>query len=282
MPRASGQAGDSWWAQRWIGALERFGYDYQSRLARGRTYMRAGRVRQAEVTAGAIAARVQGSQARPYRVRIHVVPFSDPVWERVIAALASQAQYAAKLLAGEMPADIEPTLSAVGAQLFPQRPEDIEGECTCMDWMRPCKHVAAVHYVFASNLDAQPHLLFTLRGRTIDQVVAALRTRWASELAGEGGAAGTPSAEDQEAAEDTSAALHAANFYRAGPELDDFQISIAQPQVEAALLKRLGRPPFAGEHEDPLPALIQAYASVTARALAALGRSGEQRRKPRR
>jgi hypothetical protein len=75
--------------------------------------------------------------------------------------------------------------------------------------------------------------------------------------------------------------LPVTDFYRAGVELDEFQITITPPLVEGSLLKRLGRPPFAGEHEDPLPALTRAYTVVTHRALQALGRSGEQKRKAR-
>ncbi len=277
MPTSNAPIGASWWAQRWIGALEAFGADYQSRLARGRSYARSGRVLKAEVHPGRITAQVQGSYTNAYRVEIGLTPFTDATWERIITVLAAQALYAAKLLAGEMPTDIDAILSAAGAQLFPQRPDDIVATCSCMDWMRPCKHVAAVHYLFAGNLDTQPYLLFTLRGRTIDEVVAAMRARWADDVTGEVAPAGTTS--EAEPVDEVAAPLRAANFYHAGPDLDNFQITIAPPQVEAALLKRLGRPPFAGEHEDPLPALTRAYASVTTRALQALGRSGEQRRK---
>lgn len=278
MPKQTKQPGESWWAQRWLGNLESFGWEYHSRLTRGRSYARGGHVLQAEVRAGAVTAQVWGSAPRPYRVQIRLQPLSNDVWDRAVAALAEQAAYVAKLLAGEMPQEIEQIFAAAGAHLFPQTPGEIESSCTCPDWASPCKHVAAVHYVLASNLDAQPFLLFQLRGRTAEQITAALRGRWADEV----GSAGE-STEQEPAAEATPEALTAPlrpeRFFQAGPELDALSLAISPPQVEAALLKRLGKPPFAGKDEDPLPALTQVYLAVTKRALQALGRSGEQRRK---
>ena len=273
------ELGETWWAQRWLRALESFGWEYQSRLARGLTYARGGRVWQAEVRPGAVVANVQGSRLRPYQVRIQLVPFTDEVWERIIARLASEASYVAKLLAGEMPHDVEDLFSAAGAHLFPQQSSEIHSSCTCPDWAIPCKHVAAVHYVLADNLDAQPFLLFTLRGRTAEQVMEALRARWAGESDADDAQGAPDRAEDEPASDALLKPLDCNGFFRAGPELDAFSITISPPQVEAALLKRLGRPPFAGADEDPLPALTQVYAAVTQRALQALGRSAEKRRR---
>jgi uncharacterized Zn finger protein len=278
MPKRRDEPGQSWGARRWLENLESFGPDYQGRLSRGRSYARGGHVLQAEVTAGTVTAQVWGSAPRPYRVRIRLTPLRDEVWEQAVAALAGQAAYVAKLLAGEMPQEIEAVFARAGAHLFPRRPSEIESSCTCPDWANPCKHVAAVHYVLAANLDAQPFLLFQLRGRTAEQVTAALRERWAADLGGEdeGQAA---ELEPGTVSEGQLAPLRAARFFQAGPELDALSITVSPPQVEAALLKRLGKPPFAGSDEDPTPALTQVYTEVTKRALQALGRSGEKRRK---
>lgn len=271
MPRQAKQMGESWWAQRWLGVLAGFGGDYASRLSRGRSYALNGRVWQAEVRPGRVTARVQGSFVAPYDVEILVSPLSDDAWDRVIAALAGQATYAAKLLAGEMPTDIEMVFAQAGAHLFPRDASEVDATCTCLDWSRPCKHVAAVHYLLADNLDVQPTLLFTLRGRTIEEVVAALRARWAAEVKGAPPEEGTAAAAAPPA---VNAPLRAGGFYHAGAELDEFQLTITAPQVDGALLKRLGKPPFAAEREDPLPALLRAYAAVTARALQAQARGG--------
>ena len=60
-----------------------------------------------DVDAGSATARVQGSRARPYRVRIGITAFGKLEWAKLEHALADNAWYTAKLLAGEMPEDIE-------------------------------------------------------------------------------------------------------------------------------------------------------------------------------
>ena len=102
----------SWWAEQWIAALERL-VD-SGRLSRGRSYARKGQVLSIEETKDGIAARVQGSQRRPYQISIQIAPLTDAQWDKVIDALSEQALFTAQLLAGEMPQNIEQAFSAAG------------------------------------------------------------------------------------------------------------------------------------------------------------------------
>src|ERR687883_152107 len=112
-----GAFGKSWWAGRWIAALERL-VD-PARLARGRTYARAGQVVSLDVSAHGVDARVQGSRVEPYQVAIRFRPLGDAEWERVGEVMASEALYAARLLSGEMPEQIEEVFQQAGTSLFP-------------------------------------------------------------------------------------------------------------------------------------------------------------------
>ena len=94
------KAGSTWWGQRWIEALERMSLAYSNRLARGKTYARAGRAHDLTVKAGEVTARVTGSRPTPYRVRISLAELSGAVWTKAIAAMAGKAQFSAELLAG--------------------------------------------------------------------------------------------------------------------------------------------------------------------------------------
>src|SRR5436190_12614750 len=123
-----GAFGRSWWASRWIAALEQL--VNPGRLARGRTYARTGQVVSLDISERGVNAVVQGSRPEPYRVTIRFARLSDADWERVIDALASQALYAARLLSGEMPEDIEDVFSEVGASLLPREQEDMETRCS--------------------------------------------------------------------------------------------------------------------------------------------------------
>ena len=168
-----GAIGEQWWSRRFIDVLESFGMT--GRLARGRNYARAGQVLGFEISCGYVTAQVQGSRPKPYRVRIQVTPLTTPQWRRVEQALAGQALFRARLLAGEMPREIEEVFAGCGTPLFPRSARDLEMSCSCPDWEVPCKHLAAVCYVLAEAFDVDPFAILAWRGRGREDLLASLR-----------------------------------------------------------------------------------------------------------
>jgi uncharacterized Zn finger protein len=168
-----GAIGEQWWSRRFISVLESYGMS--GRLARGRSYARAGQVLDFALTQGKVTARVQGSRVRPYQVRIGVLPLTTAQWRRVQDRLASQALFRAKLLAGEMPHEIEEVFAECGTPLFPRSAADLDMHCSCPDWGVPCKHLAAVCYVLAEEFDRDPFGMLAWRGKARDELLAALR-----------------------------------------------------------------------------------------------------------
>jgi uncharacterized Zn finger protein len=168
-----GAIGEQWWSRRFIGVLESYGMS--GRLARGRSYARAGQVLDFQLSQGKVTARVQGSRVRPYQVRIGVLPLTTAQWKRVQQKLASQALFRAKLLAGEMPHEIEEVFAECGTPLFPRLASDLDMRCSCPDWEVPCKHLAAVCYVLAEQFDRDPFAMLAWRGKGRDDLLAALR-----------------------------------------------------------------------------------------------------------
>jgi uncharacterized Zn finger protein len=168
-----GAIGEQWWSRRFLGVLEDSGLS--GRLARGRSYARAGQILDFTLSQGRVTARVQGSRPRPYEVRLGVLPLTKPQWRRVQERLASQALFRAKLLAGEMPHEIEDVFAECGTPLFPRSATDLEMRCSCPDWGVPCKHLAAVCYVLAEEFDRDPFAMLAWRGQARDDVLAALR-----------------------------------------------------------------------------------------------------------
>jgi uncharacterized Zn finger protein len=259
-----GAFGESWWAKRWIAALDRFGWG--SRLQRGKSYARQGQVLEIDFAGAKIKARVQGSRPQPYDVTIDMQPIGAAQWEQAIDDLAQQAIFAAKLLAGEMPQDIESAFDAAGVPLFPHGPKDISASCSCPDYANPCKHIAAVYYLLGERFDEDPFLIFQARGRTREQIVDALRARRAGACA---------EAEPVEAPAGAPAPPLAdllPSFYQAGTELDTLQAHLATPEIDFAVLKRLG--PAPAETDADLRAI---YRAISARALKrVLGEEGDQ------
>ncbi|MBX7106559.1 MAG: SWIM zinc finger family protein, partial [Gemmataceae bacterium] len=152
----------SWWAKRWIEVLD--GFDIGARLGRGRSYARKGQVTAIQIEPGRVTAKVQGSRPQPYKVSIEIDRLGDKDWEKLITELNTQAAFAAKLLAGEMPQDIEAAFTKVGLSLFPKSLREIQTDCFCPDLSNPCKHIAAVYYMLGEEFDRDPFLLFRLRG----------------------------------------------------------------------------------------------------------------------
>ena len=168
-----GAIGEQWWSRRFIGVLEESGLS--GRLTRGRSYARAGQVLDFSLTQGKVTAQVQGSRVKPYDVRIVVLPLTKAQWKRVQERLASQALFRAKLLAGEMPHEIEDVFAECGTPLFPRSAGDLDMHCSCPDWGVPCKHLAAVCYVLAEEFDRDPFAMLAWRGKARDDLLAALR-----------------------------------------------------------------------------------------------------------
>ena len=251
----------NWWASRWIQALKSL-MD-SGRLSRGRSYARKGQVLNIDVDPGRIAARVQGSRRTPYKVQISLRPLDDAQWNAVIDALAAQAIFSAQLLSGEMPTEVEQVFDAVGLPLFPASSNDLVTECSCPDWANPCKHIAAVYYLLGERFDADPFLLFKLRGRDQSEVIAALRERRAGALSQV-----DVSAETQASAVEPVPPLDESldHFWGSHDALADYSVRIAEPEVELALLKRVGLPDFVAASTFRRQ-MERVYRGVTERAL---------------
>jgi uncharacterized Zn finger protein len=278
MPARSTPLAGNWWARRWMGALDGFGWS--GRLARGRSYARNGRVLDIEISPGLVRARVKGSRPTAYRIEMAFETFGESVWDRVIGVLARQAIYVAKMLAGDLPADVVHLCEIAEAPLFPDHPDDISMSCSCPDWAVPCKHVAAVHYALAAELDRDPFLLFRLRGRTREELTSALRARRVGLGAGAPSAAVStePTADAEDDAGD-AAELSLDRFWQTGAELDDLHFEIRSPEVPGAVLRLLGPPPAWGSHDELLTRLHELYriasASVRDAALADVDRTDD-------
>jgi uncharacterized Zn finger protein len=168
-----GAIGESWWSKRFLAVLEALAIG--GRLNRGRAYARQGQVLRLTVAPGKVKATVQGSRPTPYRVKVKLAVIKGPAWSRIEAALAAQALFSARLLAGDMPAEIEEVFAAAGAPLFPTAPGQLVMECSCPDWSVPCKHLAATFYLLAEAFDEDPFEILHWRGREREALLAALR-----------------------------------------------------------------------------------------------------------
>ena len=94
----------------------------------------------------------------------------------MLDAICVQLGRAAAMLDGELPPEVAGDVAAAGLDLLPGAGE-VGPRCTCPDDADPCKHSAAVCYLVADALDADPFTVLLLRGRTRGEVLAGLRAR---------------------------------------------------------------------------------------------------------
>ena len=268
------KAGTTWWGQRWIEALENVLRGDSARLARGRTYARAGRTHDLVVKGGKVTSKVTGSRATPYKITIELTELSAPAWKKAIDGLAKKAQFSAELLAGQMPQTIDEVFVEAGVSLFPKQRADLKTSCSCPDWGDPCKHVAATHYVLGEALDRDPFLLFELRGRTKDQVLDALRAARGGGSETPAKKAGkskvTPEASTIEVPTVKLGKLKAGEYEKPREPLPTLHFSFGEPVTHGAVLRQLGAPTaWEGDASpaDILAPLVRA-AAETARRIA--------------
>lgn len=150
-----------WWGKAWCENLERYA-DYDSRLDRGRRYIRTGAVLDLKIKKGKILARVQGSRKAPYKVEIRISPLSEEKCQSIIQKCSRRIENLESLLAGDFPEEMKELFQGRDG-LFPM-PKEISFSCSCPDWALMCKHVAAALYGVGVRLDEQPILFFELRG----------------------------------------------------------------------------------------------------------------------
>lgn len=170
----------TWWGQRFIAALEQF--TDAGRLGRGRAYAHNGRILDYKLTDGTVEAKVRGSinpyfgvyEEPLYKTTITIKAISAANWTKVIRQIAERADLITKLLMREMPDDIEEAFAALDLHLLPHSSRDFVTKCSCPDYANPCKHIAGVYYLLASDLDRDPFVMFELRGLSREDLYAEL------------------------------------------------------------------------------------------------------------
>lgn len=160
---------NSFWGKSWCTNLERYS-DYESRLPRGRTYVRNGSVVDLQIANGEVTALVAGSEL--YKIKITIAPVKPAAWKSICRDCAASVSSLVELLQGRLAKSVMDRVCREGDGLFPA-PKDIKLSCSCPDWASMCKHVAAALYGVGARLDSRPELLFVLRGVDQNELLSA-------------------------------------------------------------------------------------------------------------
>ncbi len=156
----------SFWGQAWNRNIESY-QDYESRLPRGRSYLKNGTVIHLEIQPGKVVALVAGSEL--YHISVTIDPVNPERWAQLRKECAGQITSLVDLVEGKLSAPIIERLCHPDSGLFPS-PDEIHLSCDCLDWADLCKHLAAVLYGIGARLDDDPELFFVLRGVNRDEL----------------------------------------------------------------------------------------------------------------
>ncbi len=155
--------GKTWWGNSWLNALMHT--DYSNRLPRGRSYARNGSVLSLSVSPNqGVLAAVQGSRRQPYQISLSLKTFSKKEIQIIVDEIVANPQYLSSLLNRKLPEELYSLFEAKGIHLFPKQWKEITANCSCPDWASCCKHLAAVIYMIANEIDKNPFTLFHLHG----------------------------------------------------------------------------------------------------------------------
>ncbi|HEY9665690.1 MAG TPA: SWIM zinc finger family protein [Coleofasciculaceae cyanobacterium] len=263
-----------WWVQRWTDLLN--SYRFKKRLERARNYAREGNVLSIEFKGPEVLARVQGTAPEPYAVSLSIDPFTEEDWNYIVETMATEAIYSARLLAGEMPHDIEKVFTANGLSLFPFTLSDIHSRCSCPDPQNPCKHIGAVYYQLGDRFSEDPFVLFQLRGRTKEQILDDLR-RLRSSGAGKQATSEVPessptpsvqSSVPSSSSHELQSALNIEQFWQYNEPLDSSLVVIAPPLDNRTVLDVLGTIPLASEEAQSIKQYLnRVYQTVSQQAV---------------
>ncbi len=160
-------AGRSWWSKRWLAALEPMSVG--GRLARGRSYAISGQITSMRLKGPHVEADVVGTRPEPYRVTIDFRTPGDAARSRIVSSLRAEPMLVARLLADDLPTEVEEIFRGEGMTLFPggrlgPGRYDATTGCSCPDWANPCKHSCAVMMILGEEVSRRPLTLLELRG----------------------------------------------------------------------------------------------------------------------
>ena len=165
----AGQYGKTWWGEQWLAAFD--GIDYSNRLPRGRRYAGNGSVTRIDVTGSSTQADVQGRRRTPYKVQVSLPAFTGKTQKSIVEAVSKNPAVLARLLNRQLPEQTLELLNQSSINIFPRSWKDMKASCSCPDWAMPCKHIAAVIYLIANEIDKNPFLVFQLHGMDLEKAI---------------------------------------------------------------------------------------------------------------
>ena len=243
LPRA--KPPESGWAFRFLARLAALGWE--DALADGRAVALSSAVTSLEIGRTGARADVKAADGHLEETSLSLVSLSTVAKRRVLKAMAVRARFAADLLAGRLPEDVEGAFQGTGHTLLPVDAGEVVFRCSCAEVPGPCAHAGALAVLLGDRLQDDPFLVFLLRGVPREELLEGLqraRARPDRSPGPDAGAAATRDATDPPEPLPRHVLERPELFYRPGEPVAALRAFYAPPDHPEAVLTRLGPPPF--------------------------------------
>ena len=128
------------------------------------------------VRAGAILAEMEGAMGSINEVSIHVPVLPARIWPLVVRVLRRSASMLQALETGRVPRSFDRLVARVsGESIFPES-RRVASACSCGAPESPCRHVLALHELFARRLEDKPWEILVVRGVNLHDLLARARS----------------------------------------------------------------------------------------------------------
>ena len=237
---------ESGWAFRFLARLAALGWE--DALAEGRKVALSNAVTSLEIGRSGARADVKAADGHLEETSLSLVSLNTAAKRKVLKAMAARARFAADLLAGRLPEDVEGAFQGTGHTLLPVDADEVVFRCSCAEVPGPCAHAGALAVLLGDRLQDDPFLVFLLRGVPREELLEGLqRARTQPERKSASDAA-DPAATRNAADPPEPLPRHVLErpelFYRPGEPVAALRGSYAPPDHPEAVLTRLGPPPF--------------------------------------
>lgn len=151
------------------------------------------RVQRLEIAIGQITAQISETKVSTFELEIGLPILDDATWQRITDTLGSQALFAAQMLAGNLPFEIQHVFEESGTALLPVSLNDWSAPSATitirkldaaeasvstillLDDAKQTQCMVAVFTMLGKLIEDDPWLLLELHGRTQPQILQALR-----------------------------------------------------------------------------------------------------------
>lgn len=174
MQEPRGKTNKIWWAERWHKTIEAMRTD-GARLGKGRMYAMGGQISKICIDRSHVECVVVGSRPELYTVSIDFRVPDAAQKKRIIKKLKAEPITVARLVAGDLPFEVEEAFRQEGLDFFPggriaPGKYDMTTKCSCPDYANPCKHVIAALFILGEEVSRRPQFLLELRGIDIEEL----------------------------------------------------------------------------------------------------------------